>query len=106
MSFRWPSRNYFAELEPRSKESHPVDDLRGKYPVLRRIRTRARRVLARVQKQAKTGDILDFEAERNHLDVARVEVAYNLGFESGLVVGRAEASTGWQAGRVIVRKGC
>jgi hypothetical protein len=87
---RWPSRNYFAELEPRSNESHPVDDLMGKDPALRRIRARARRLLARVQKQANTSDLLDFEAERNHLDAARVEVAYNLGFESGLVMGRAE----------------
>ena len=47
-------------------------------------------MLARVQKEASSDAVLDFEAERNHLDSARVEVAYNIGFESGLVLGRAE----------------
>ena len=35
--------------------------------------------------------LLDFEAERCHLDSARVETAYNIGFEGGLVAGRVEA---------------
>jgi len=88
---RWPTRNYFAELEPRSKDAHPIDELMDRHPDVRRLRRRARQLLARVQKRVQTGDVLDFEAERNHLDSTRVEVAYNLGFEGGLVLGRAEA---------------
>jgi hypothetical protein len=61
------------------------------HPDVRRIRRRARRLLGRVQKHARADDVLDFEAERNLLDSTRVEVAYNLGFEGGLVFGRAEA---------------
>jgi hypothetical protein len=87
---RWPSPNYFAELEPRSQESHPVDVTMARDPDLRRIRRRAKRCLERLQASADSGSLLDFEAERNHLDSARVEVAYNLGFENGLLAGRAE----------------
>jgi hypothetical protein len=87
---RWPSRDYFAELEPLSKEGHPVDDLLGRDPDLRKIRTRARRQLRRLQGGADSNALLDFEAERNHLDAARVEAAYNIGFEGGLLMGRAE----------------
>ena len=61
------------------------------HPEVRRIRRRVSRFLARVQKHARVDDLLDFEAERNLLDWTRVEAAYNLGFEGGLVLGRAEA---------------
>jgi len=61
------------------------------HPAMLRIRRRTRRLLARVQKHAKVDDLLDFEAERNLLDSTRVEVAFNLGFEGGLVRGRSEA---------------
>jgi hypothetical protein len=84
---RWPARNYFAEMEPRLKESHPVDDLMAKDPGLRRIRRRAHRHLSRLQAQTDSSAVLDFEAERNHLDAARVETAYNIGFEGGLAAG-------------------
>ena len=83
----WPARNYFAELEPRLKESHPVDDLMARDPDLQRIRRRAHRHLARLQAQTGSTAVLDFEAERNHLDSARVETAYNIGFEGGLAAG-------------------
>jgi len=84
---RWPARNYFAELEPRLKEGHPVDDLMAKDPDIRRIRRRAHRHFARAQTKADSSAVLDFEAERNHLDSARVEAAYNIGYEGGLVAG-------------------
>jgi hypothetical protein len=87
----WPARNYFAELEPPSKEGHPVDDLMARDPDLRRIGRRALRHLKRLQAHPDWDVLLDFEAERNHLDSARVEAAYNIGFESGLVAGRIEA---------------
>jgi hypothetical protein len=74
-------------LEPRLKESHPVDDLMARDPDLRRIRQRAHRHLARLQAQTGSTAVLDFEAERNHLDAARVETAYNIGFEGGLAAG-------------------
>ncbi|HLK90202.1 MAG TPA: hypothetical protein VKZ18_09930 [Polyangia bacterium] len=88
---RWPARNYFAEMQPDPKETHPVDDLMDHHPVMVRIGRRTRRLLARVQKHAKIDDLLDFEAERTLLDSTRVEVAFNLGFEGGLVRGRSEA---------------
>jgi hypothetical protein len=43
-----------------------------------------------LQAQADADAVLDFEAERNHLDAARVEAAYNIGFEGGLIAGRME----------------
>lgn len=91
---RWPKRNYFAELAPRAKETHPVDDLMESDRDLNRIARRARRLLDRLQARSTPHILLDFEAERNHLDAARVEVAFNLGFESGLINGRAEGLRG------------
>jgi len=84
---RWPARNYFGELEPTLRDGHPVDDLMAKDPGLRRIRGVAHRHLARLQQEATSDAALDFEAARNHLDAARVEVAYNIGFEGGLAAG-------------------
>jgi hypothetical protein len=86
----WPARNYFAEFEPPMKESHPVDDLMGHDPDLKKIRRSAYQRLRRLQKGADSSALLDFEAERNHLDAARVEAAFNIGFEGGLIAGRAE----------------
>lgn len=86
----WPARNYFAELQPPMKESHPVDDLMERDPDLRKLRRGTYRRLRRLQKSAHSGPLLDFEAERNHLDAARVETAFNIGFEGGLIAGRAE----------------
>jgi hypothetical protein len=88
---QWPVRNYFADLQPQPKEVHPIDALMDGHPEVRRISRRSRRLLARVQKHARADALLDFEAERNLLDWTRVEVAYNLGFEGGLVLGRAQA---------------
>jgi hypothetical protein len=86
----WPARNYFADMEPPTKEGHPVDDLMGRDPDLNRIRRRALRRLRRLQRSADSSALLDFEAERNHLDAARVETAFNIGFEGGLITGRTE----------------
>jgi len=88
---RWPARNYFAELEPTSKEDHPVDLAMARDPDLHRIHSRAFSHLKRLQAHPNSDALLDFEAERNHLDSARVEAAYNIGFEGGLVAGRIEA---------------
>lgn len=87
---RWPRRNHFADLQPQANELHPIDVLIDGSPEIRRASRRARRLLARVQRQANANDVLNFEAERNAAEWARVEAAYNLGFEGGLVVGRAE----------------
>jgi hypothetical protein len=87
---RWPKRNYFAELAPRARETHPVDDLMESDPDLRQISRRVRRLLARLQVGETSHALLDYEAERVYLDGARIEVAFNLGFESGLINGRAD----------------
>jgi len=86
----WPARNYFAELQPPMKESHPVDDLMECDADLKKIRARTYQRLRRLQKGADSSALLDFEAERNHFDAARVETAFNIGFEGGLIAGRAE----------------
>ena len=72
------------------KESHPVDDLMGSDPDLKKIRRSAYQRLRRFKKRADSGALLDFEAERNHLDAARVGRAFNIGFEGGLIAGRTE----------------
>jgi len=86
----WPARNYFAELQPQMKGSHPVDDLMERDPDLKKIRRGAYQRLQRLQKRSESSALLDFEAERNHLDAARIETAFNIGFEGGLIAGRAE----------------
>lgn len=98
--FRWPTRNYFEELRPRSSDRpHPIDRLIDGRPPIRRAVARARRLLARIQKQARPGDVLRFEEVRNAADWARGEAAYNIGFEGGLVAGRAEALARLRRGR-------
>jgi hypothetical protein len=87
---RWPARNYFADLQPGEATAHPIDRLLDATPEIRRASARARRLLDRIQRGAGDSDVLDFEAERNAAEWARVETAYNLGFEGGLVLGRAE----------------
>jgi hypothetical protein len=87
---RWPVRNHFHELEEPGAEAHPVDRMVDRQPEIRRAAARARRVLAAIQRQGNVQVVLEFEEARNRLDWARVEVAYNLGFESGLIRGRAE----------------
>jgi hypothetical protein len=59
-------------------------------PEIRRAASKARRSLVAIQRQARAQDVLAFEEARNALDWARVEVAYNLGFEDGLVRARIE----------------
>jgi hypothetical protein len=72
------------------KEGHPIDDLMARDRGLARIRRRALRCLKRLQARPDADAVLDFEAERNHLDAARVEAAYNVGFEGGLIAGRLD----------------
>lgn len=89
---RWPSRNHFVEIAaPSPDQPHPVDRLLEREPHLRKIGRRTGRLLAKVQSQVNPADLLAFEAEQTLLDAARIEVAFNLGFENGLVQGRADA---------------
>lgn len=89
---RWPSRNHFAEIAALSPdEPHPIDRLLERESHLRRVARRIGRLLAKVQAQVEPADLLAFEAEQTLLDSARVELAFNLGFENGLVLGRADA---------------
>lgn len=87
---RWPLRNHFAALQPEQATAHPIDRLLDTTPEINRASRRAHRLLERIQRVVGDGDVLDFEAERNAAEWARVETAYNLGFEGGLVLGRAE----------------
>jgi hypothetical protein len=87
---RWPSHNHFTDLELKGPSVHPIDQLIDGCPEVSRPSRRARRLLERIQHRAGNGAILDFEAERNAAEWARVETAYNLGFEGGLVLGRAD----------------
>jgi hypothetical protein len=97
---RWPKRNYFDELMPHSTAiPHPVDRLIEGRPAIRRAAARARMLLARIQKQARIGDVLRFEEARNAADWARGEAAYNIGFEGGLVLGRAQSLARLRRGR-------
>ena len=73
------------------QEGHPVDEAMLGDPDLDKIQRRVRRSLKRFQARSDLNALLDFEAERCHLDSARVETAYNIGFEGGLVAGRVEA---------------
>jgi hypothetical protein len=87
---RWPSHNHYAALQPEEATAHPIDRLLDATPEVSRASRRARRLLEGIQRRVGDGDVLDFEAERNTAEWARVEAAYNLGFEGGLVLGRAE----------------
>jgi len=87
---RWPSRNYFAELEPRTDQAHPIDALIDRDRDLGRLRRRARRLPASAQARPASDALLDFEAARNDLDAVRMEIAFNIGFEGGRLTGLTE----------------
>jgi hypothetical protein len=100
-----PARNYFAELEQPAKQDHPVDVILARDRHLRAIRLRAARQLRRLRPLSDRKALLDFEAERNHLDGARVEAAFNLGYERGRIEGRIERLRRWRPSSRIDSQG-
>ena len=87
---RWPSVNFLAELEPTQRDGYAFDDLALREPPLRRAYRRVQ-ALGRIL-QARTGgpDWVRFTAARTRFQTALFEVAFNLGFENGIIRTRGE----------------
>jgi hypothetical protein len=87
---RWPSVNFLAELEPTQRDGYAFDDLAQREPPLRRA-YRPVQTLGRIL-QAKIGgpDWVRFTDARTRFQTALFQVAFNLGFENGIIRTRSE----------------
>jgi hypothetical protein len=87
---RWPSVNFLAQLEPTQRDGYAFDDLARREPRLRRA-YRPVQALGRLL-QAKIGgpDWVRFADARTRFQTALFEVAFNLGFENGIIRTRSE----------------
>jgi len=87
---RWPSVNFLADLEPAQRDRYAFDDLALREPQLRRA-YRKFQVLGRLL-QGKVGgpDWVRFSDARTEFQTALFEVAFNLGFENGILRTRSE----------------
>jgi len=87
---KWPSRNFLAELEPELRESGHIEDLIGREPRLRALNAKVAALARRLRPGINSRDWLAYADARAFLRTAEFELAFNLGFENGLVLGRAE----------------
>jgi hypothetical protein len=87
----WPSRNFFAELEPDLGQPHPIEELAHRDPELRRAYRKLRGQTRGFQAQVRNADWIRFQDARVLVQTMEFELAFNLGFEQGLVTGRAES---------------
>lgn len=90
---RWPSRDFFSELEIDPGEGHPVHGMLHREPRFRRLYRRAATLAGRVEPQVKTRDWMAFMDGRSTLHEAEIQATFNLGFENGVLLGRAEGLT-------------
>jgi hypothetical protein len=85
---RWPDRNFLAEFEPTLRETNALDDLARQDPHLRRLKTRMARASKEVQRAVGRKVWIAFADSRLDLSLAEFDLAFNLGFENGLVAGK------------------
>jgi hypothetical protein len=88
---RWPSRNFFAEIDtPDLGEGHPLHQMLHREPRFRRLYRRVVALGRRVEPQVKAKDWMALMDSRSVLNEAEIQAAFNLGFENGVLLGRAD----------------
>jgi hypothetical protein len=87
---RWPSRNFLGELEPSLRDRYALDDLARRDPRLRGLHRRLRAVSRTIEARIGGPDWVRYSDARALLQTAEFELAFNLGFENGLIAGRAD----------------
>jgi len=90
---RWPSRDFFAELEPEFSDGHPVYELLYRTPRFHRLNERITKLARRIEPQVNPSQWFEFAERRALLEIAQVAAAFNIGFENGAIHGRTEAHT-------------
>ncbi len=91
---RWPARDFLAEFEPELNQPHAIEELAHDDPALRRAYRALRRRSREVQAQVRNENWASFSDARVLVQTLEFELAFNLGFEHGLLRGRAESFRG------------
>lgn len=87
---RWPSRDFFAEIDPGGAAAHPVHELLHRAPEFRRLRRQIARLSTAIEPAAKSKRWLSLADKRGQLGEMELQAAFSIGFENGVILGRAE----------------
>jgi hypothetical protein len=87
---RWPSVNFLADLEPTRRDRYAFDDLALREPRLRRAYRKVQALGRLLQAKVSGPDWVRFSDARTQFQTALFELAFNLGFENGLIRTRSE----------------
>jgi hypothetical protein len=100
---RWPSRDFFAELEPELADGHPIYEMLHRMPRSHRLHARIAKMAGGIEPQVNPSQWFAFAERRALLEVTQVAAAFNIGFENGVLLGRSEASAP-TTGRTNIRE--
>jgi hypothetical protein len=88
----WPKVDYYEMLQPPGEQSHPVDQALQRDPGIRRTYHRVRRLVSKVSvAEASKAAFRDLQDARVLQIEQEGRLAFNLGVELGLLVGRQDA---------------
>lgn len=87
---RWPSVNFLADLEPMQRDRYAFDDLALREPRLRRAYRRVQVLGRALQARIGGSEWVRFSDARTRFQTALFELAFNLGFENGMIRTRSE----------------
>jgi len=91
---RFPAHDFLAEFEPELNQPHAIEELAHKDPALRRAYRALRKCSREMQSHVRNGRWARFSDARVLVQTLEFELAFNLGFEQGLLRGRAESLDG------------
>jgi hypothetical protein len=87
---RWPSVNSLTELEPTDGEPYTLYDLALRDPVLRRAHRKVQVLGKALEARIGGPDLVRLTDARTYFEIALFEMAFNVGFENGIIRARAE----------------
>jgi hypothetical protein len=86
----WPARNFLAEIEPAERSLYALEDLAVREPRLRRAYRKVQTLGRALQERVGRSEWTRFTDTRTFFQSALFELAFNLGFENGLIKVQAE----------------
>lgn len=98
---RWPTRNFLEELEPHLRDAQAIEEVAHRSPRLRGLYRRLSRLSEPLRRRLLSRDWVRYSDVRALIQTSEFELAFNLGFENGIVVARAESL---RSGRHTVRR--
>jgi hypothetical protein len=87
---KWPRRNFLAELDPELRDSRAIDDLARESVHLRRLHAAVRALSRPIRSRIGRKAWVEFGDARSALQAAEFELAFNLGFENGLIAAQTK----------------